>query len=67
MRMHIPLTTVAALALVSTISRADDAPQTDDSDPAAMFARLDTNKDGVLAEDEVAEEHKGLFGRLFGG
>ena len=42
---------------------ADDA-ESDRPDNAGLFADLDTNGDGTLAEDEVPEEHRRLFRRL---
>lgn len=50
---------IAALLSTSSPARADDMPSSD-----ALFARLDTNHDGQLAADEIADEHQRLFARL---
>lgn len=42
----------------------DAAAKSGTADPAAMFAELDSNKDGQLSSEEVPEERKRLFERL---
>lgn len=60
------LAVFAATAALFFVARAqaDEAAKPADSDPAAMFGQLDTNKDGQLSADEVSEEKKRLFERL---
>ncbi len=50
--------------LLAGQARGDDKPEASASDPAAMFAQLDANKDGQLSGDEIPDDKKRLFERL---
>jgi Ca2+-binding EF-hand superfamily protein len=54
---------VALLACSGWTAPAQDPPA-DRPDAARLFEQLDSNKDGTLAADEVAEDRKRLFERL---
>jgi Ca2+-binding EF-hand superfamily protein len=58
---------ISLMAVPIVAARGDDEPaatKPGGADPAAMFAELDSNKDGQLTPDEVPEERKRLFDRL---
>ncbi|MEX0978051.1 MAG: hypothetical protein WDZ48_04330, partial [Pirellulales bacterium] len=63
--MSKPLVTFAAFALLAwpAVAGADE-PASDKPDTAALFGQLDTNKDALLATDEIPEDRKSLFERL---
>ena len=54
---------LSALGLLAS-ARADEKPADSGPDPAALFAELDANKDGVLSADELPDDKKRLFERL---
>jgi Ca2+-binding EF-hand superfamily protein len=51
--------TVDLITKASAEDQADSQP-----DRAALFKQLDANGDGQVAEDEVSDDHRRLFGRL---
>ncbi|MEX2309229.1 MAG: EF-hand domain-containing protein [Pirellulales bacterium] len=61
-RQHSIRSLAASLILLAgiTIARAE----TPSAGDAALFARLDANRDGAISADELTAEHKRLFSRL---
>lgn len=66
MRFWISAFTVAAVLYIAPTLRADDEKPAGggDGDGAALFGRLDGNKDGQLTAAEAGQEHRRLFDRL---
>ena len=58
------LVAIALAAMQFQALAADEEKKPGEFDPAAIFDRLDTNKDGQVTADEAPEDQKRLFNRL---
>lgn len=53
-----------ACSLAASATADDEGPPSDASRPEGLFAQLDANGDGQVAEEEITEDHRRLFKRL---